>query len=31
MMSNGLISLKVEDADGVVSYTVYRVKVTGAK
>jgi|CXWL01.1.fsa_nt_gi hypothetical protein len=31
MMSNGLISLKTEDADGVESYTIYRVKVSGAK
>jgi len=31
MMPNGLIYLKGEDADGVVSYTVYRVRVTGAK
>lgn len=31
MMPNGLLYLKHQDADGVVSYTVYRVKVTGAR
>jgi len=31
MTPNGLIYLKGEDGDGVVSYTVYRVRVTGAK
>lgn len=31
LMPNGLLYQKAEDADGVVSYTVYRVKVTGAR
>jgi hypothetical protein len=31
MTPNGLIYLKGEDADGVASYTVYRVKITGGR
>jgi hypothetical protein len=31
MTPNGMIYLKGEDADGVVSYTVYRVKITGGR
>lgn len=31
MLPNGLLWVRSQDADGVVSYTVYRVKVTGAK
>ena len=31
MLPNGMLWMRVQDDDGVVSYTVYRVKVTRAK
>jgi hypothetical protein len=31
MLPNGMLWIRSQDADGVVSYTVYRVKVAGAK
>jgi hypothetical protein len=31
MLPNGMLWMRSQDDDGVVSYTVYRVKVTGAK